>query len=181
MSKQHSKPRRLDEANSTGRRTGENWRIPEAAQVEVPVGMELLILRAAQDSTFRNLLLSDREVALGQSRIELRPSERNMLRSIPNGALEQMIARVVPNNPRRRTFMNKVATAAATLAAGTVAASVTTGCDQAVDGGASPAVEVDGKPDAAAPEAPPSEGVRTDQDNDAGAKAVNPRLRGLRR
>jgi hypothetical protein len=96
--------------------------------VKVPVGMEKLLFHAAKDEGFRKKLLSDRQAAIAECGIALRPSEEATLKVISNKALETMIANLVPENPRRRKFMGLVAAAAASLAAGT-AGSGCVGCD----------------------------------------------------
>lgn len=91
----------------------------QKGKMKVPVGMEKILFHASRDEEFRKKLLSDREIAIAQSGIRLRPSEEAMLKVISNTALEIMIANIVPENPRRRKFMGLVAAAAASLAAGT--------------------------------------------------------------
>ena len=93
--------------------------------IKVPVGFEKLLYHAARDEGFRKRLLNDREAAIQETRVRLRPSETAMLRVLSDNALEAMIANLVPENPRRRKFMGLVAAAAASLAAGTA------GCDDA--------------------------------------------------
>ena len=51
--------------------------------------------------------------------LRLRPSERAVLEAAPPAALAAMIDRIDASNPRRRKFMNLVAAAATSLAAGT--------------------------------------------------------------
>jgi hypothetical protein len=91
--------------------------------VHVPVGLEMLLYRAARDEAFRQRLLADREAAIREAGVRLRSSERATLDAIDDRALGVMIDRVVPENPHGRSFMTKVATAVTTLAAGTAAAS----------------------------------------------------------
>jgi hypothetical protein len=85
--------------------------------VKVPVGMEKVLFHAARDEEFKKKLLSDRQAAIAECGIELRPSEEATLKVVSNAALETMIANIVPENPRRRKFMGLVAAAAASLAA----------------------------------------------------------------
>lgn len=99
--------------------------------VQVPVGLEMLLYRAAKDEAFKRQLLAERGAAIGASGVSLLPSERAILGAISDQALVGMIDRVRPNNPRGRSFMTKVATAVTTLAAGTAAAS---SCNTEQDG-----------------------------------------------
>jgi len=94
--------------------------------VMVPVGIEKILYHAAGDEPFRRALLTDREGAVASMGMALRESERAVLRAVPDEALAAMIDRVVVKNPKRRRFMNAVAAAVTSLAAGT--ASV--GCDE---------------------------------------------------
>ena len=95
--------------------------------VKVPVGMEKLLFHAAQNEEFKRKLLNDRQTAVADSGIKLRPSEEATLKVIPKAALETMIENIIPQNPRRRKFMGLVAAAAASLAAGTAS----NACDDA--------------------------------------------------
>ena len=104
-----------------------------AEQVEIPVGFEMLLLRAAQDREFKRLLLTDREAAIAQSTVTLRASEQAALRAISDEALESMIRHFVAKDPKRRRFMSQVAAAAASLAAGTAATALGAGCDDTSD------------------------------------------------
>lgn len=94
--------------------------------VEVPVGLEALLYQAARDEAFKRCLLADRDAAIEACHVELRPSERATLAAIPDDVLAAMVDRLVVQNPRGRSVMNKVAAAVATLAASTAAAS---GCE----------------------------------------------------
>lgn len=91
--------------------------------VQVPVGLEMLLYRAAKDEAFKRRLLAEREATIGASGVSLLPSERAILGAISDQALLGMIDRVLPHNPHGRSFMTKVATAVTTLAAATAAAS----------------------------------------------------------
>ncbi len=118
--------------------------IPGAERVEVPVGLEMVLFQAARDESFKRRLLADRETAIAESTIPLGDSERAMLRVTTNAALEQMIRRVEPANQKSRPFMGKVAAAVTSLAAGTVAGTILTACEQNLVGGAGPAFYVGG-------------------------------------
>jgi hypothetical protein len=117
--------------------------------VKVPVGMEKVLFHAARDEEFKKKLLSDRQAAIAECGIELRPSEEATLKVVSNAALETMFANIVPENPRRRKFMGLVAAAAASLAAGTAS----NACGEAepqdvnVDAGVSGDTDIDGDTD----------------------------------
>lgn len=82
-------------------------------QMEIPISMELVLLRAARQETFCSALLDDPEGTLEEHGIEMRPSERAMLLSMSRGVLETMIGRFRTTGPGRSRFAKKVATAAA--------------------------------------------------------------------
>jgi hypothetical protein len=48
-------------------------------KIQVPVGLEKILFHAARDTSFKKLLLADRDAAIEKSRVSLRPSERAML------------------------------------------------------------------------------------------------------
>ena len=96
-------------------------------KVQVPVGLEKILFHAARDGSFKNLLLADRDAAIEKSGVSLRPSEHAMLSVATDDALEAMIAKINPSNPKKRKFMGLVAAAATSLAAGT--AVIAGGCD----------------------------------------------------
>lgn len=105
---------------------------------EVPVGFEIVMYKAADDPAFKRRLLADREAAIEESGVQLRPSEWATLRSVPPAALAAMIERLTPENPRRRAFMGKVAAAVTSLAAGTAAATTLVACERNLEGGTAP-------------------------------------------
>jgi hypothetical protein len=112
-------------------------------KIQVPVGLEKALYHAARDEEFKQRLLSDPRAAIEEAGINLRPSELAMLAAVPTSALENMIDRVVPENPKKRKFMGLVANAAASLAAGTVLSGCpdeteTENPDNNQDGGAGP-------------------------------------------
>jgi hypothetical protein len=125
-------------------------------KVAVPVGLEKILYLAARDPELRRRLLEDRAATIGALGVRLRPSERAMLEAAPVDELEAMIGRIDASNPRRRRFMNVVAAAATSLAAGTAAMSCVS-C-----GGVGPDVDADAGMDA---------GTDTDTDSDADSDA----------
>ena len=70
-----------------------NHQIPGSEDVKVPVGFEALLLKAAQDKSFKAELLSDREVAIDRAGVELRPSEWATLRAVSSRAPEEELYR----------------------------------------------------------------------------------------
>jgi len=136
-----------------------------AQRVRVPVGLEKVLYLAARDPALEARLLGDRAEAIAAIGIELRPSERAMLAAAPPEVLRAMIGRIDASNPRKRRFMNLVAAAATSLAAGTALASCD-GQDSVMAGGASDIdtdADVDAGGDASA--------VDTDTDTYAGGGA----------
>lgn len=135
-----------------------------AQKVRVPVGLEKVLYLAARDPDLRERLLADRAGTIAALGVALRPSEKAMLEAAPGAALEAMIDRIDASNPRKRKFMNLVAAAATSLAAGTALPA----CDDTVDhdainnmdsGGDGPDVDTDTDTD-------------TDTDMDAGQDAA---------
>ena len=101
------------------------WKPPR-----VPVGVERVLILAATDEAFHELLMSDREAALaGLDGISLEASEEAMLRYIPESQLRASILGLDTSrdNIQRRSFLRAVAVGVVTLAAGDAAM----GCDDA--------------------------------------------------
>ena len=115
-----------------------------AQTVSVPVGLEKVLYLAARDPKLRERLLADRAAAIAALGVQLRPSESAMLEAAPGDALEAMIEKIDASNPRRRKFMNLVAAAATSLAAGTALMS----CDPGQSMGVGP--DMDAGDDASA-------------------------------
>lgn len=86
----------------------------------VPVGVERVLYMAASDAAFRSALEQDRDTALADPSLQLRPSELAMLRAISAEQLSAAIASVDvrPQNVERRQFLRAVAVSTLTLAAG---------------------------------------------------------------
>ena len=134
-------------------------------KIQVPVGLEKILFHAARDDSFKKLLLADRDAAIEKSRVSLRPSERAMLSVATDGALEAMIARIIPTNPKKRKFMSLVAAAATSLAAGTVL--VAGGCDaQTAILGSTPDEDIDGSVDSGDTDSDSDTDTDTDTDSD---------------
>ena len=88
----------------------------------IPRGIEVLVKKAAVDPEFRAVLLEHRAAAAEQIDLELEPSEAMMLRAVPEGQLEAIIARTSVPDEHRRAFLGQMA--AAMLAALGVGATV---------------------------------------------------------
>ena len=82
------------------------------AEVQVPVGIETVILKASQDAGFKEILLSDRQAALNQCGFDLSHSESAMLSSMAPENLEAMIDRLNPATQKNKSFAKRVGTAA---------------------------------------------------------------------
>jgi hypothetical protein len=91
--------------------------------LNLPHGLEVLIIKAAVDPAFKALLLAHRADAAGEIGLTLTPTEAAMLAAIPAATLEATIAQTQVLPETRRVFLGKVA--AAMLAALGVG---TTGC-----------------------------------------------------
>jgi len=105
--------------------------------------MEKLLFCAARDPKLKARLLSDRGSVLAEVGGDLTPSEKAMLAAIPDSALAAMIASINPENPWRRSFMEKVA-GVASLAAAT--ATVSCSPSDSKTRGSDPDPDVDGQP-----------------------------------
>ena len=136
-----------------------------AQSVQVPVGLEKVLYLAARDPDLKARLLADRAGTIAELGVTLRPSERAMLEAAPCAAIEAMVDRINPGNPRKRKFMSLVAAAATSLAAGTAlvgCACESMGIRDDVDAGTD--TDVDAGQDAAV--------VDTDTDTYAGGGAL---------
>ncbi len=121
---------------------------PSKTTPMVPVGVERVLYAAARDPEFRARLRQDRDAAIIERGLILRPSELAMLRLIPAEQLEVSIDAMdtSPDNLKRRTFLGAVAASAAGLVAG----QPLSGCG-AVDGGSRPPDDYGPKSDAYQP------------------------------
>lgn len=117
--------------------------IPGAGDMEVPVGFVMLLYLAARDGAFRQQLLDDRDAAIAAAGVALRDSELATLRAVSDAALDHMIDSLAAENPWGRRLMRKVASAAASLAAGTAIGTVAVDCTSTHVAGTEPASEVD--------------------------------------
>ena len=82
-------------------------------EMEIPVSLELVLIRASEDADFKAALLVDPGDALEAHGIEMKPSETAMLLSMSRGVLETMIDRFQPSSHGRSRFARRVATAVA--------------------------------------------------------------------
>ena len=88
-------------------------------KVKVPIGIEKVLVRAAADSEFRNLLFTTRQAALDSLQGELSPTELQVLISIPEATLEGMIHSIDLQRHGKRRFMKGVVAAALVASAAT--------------------------------------------------------------
>jgi len=97
----------------------------ERSCVAVPRGIEVLVNKAAVDSEFRELLLSQRGAAAAAIKLKLDPAESAILNAIPREQLVQVVSQTTVPLEQRRVFLGRIA--AAMLAA--LGASLT-GCTE---------------------------------------------------
>jgi len=90
----------------------------KASTVPVPVGLEALLGLAAVDEDFRRRLVERRGDLADAAGVELTPSERAILASIPSEQLEAMAERVPPPPSHRREFLRSAAASAVVLLGG---------------------------------------------------------------
>ena len=125
---------------------GQPGKEKQKRQIEVPVGLEQLLFLAAQDETLKADLLADRNGTVERLGVQLRPTEATTLGSVSDAALQAMIERIRPDNPKQRRIMRLVAATVTSLAAGTAVIACDES-DQPPTRGVDPGTEVDG-PDA---------------------------------
>jgi len=102
----------------------------EEMSSEVTVGVERVLYEAATDPDFRRALVAERERALSDRGIKLKPAERAVLANVSDAALEAMIDSLrVPEHKRRR-FMKAVAA----VSAGAAVSVLVQGCPMADKG-----------------------------------------------
>jgi hypothetical protein len=89
------------------------------ATIRIPIGIERILYRAAVDPKFREQLHADRDSAIRSSGIRLLPSERMIIATVNDNALDSMIDRIHPEMHGKRRFMQSVAASFITLATGT--------------------------------------------------------------
>ena len=102
------------------------------AEVQVPVNIEKALLLAAEDRSFLNALLDDRQLALEESGIRLTESEKAILNALPETMIQTLVSRLKPSTQRNRKFVRNVA--AATVIGGMIIATATAGCDSQTKG-----------------------------------------------
>jgi hypothetical protein len=109
-----------------------------SGDAEVPVNLERILIMAAQDEQFRELLYNNRDEALSRSDIVFTASEQAVFNAMPRQMLEAMISRFKPARQRNLRFLKSVTAAA--MAGGLIIASC---ADDAVAGGAGPDIDSD--------------------------------------
>jgi hypothetical protein len=120
------------------------------SNVTVPLGIEVLVKKAAVDPEFRGLLFEQRGGAAAAIGLELDPAEDAMLSAIPKEQLAQIIGQTDVPDEQRRVFLGRIA--AAMLAALGVSLA---GCAQVGTQGV--------RPDRPMPQAEATKGIRPDR------------------
>ena len=77
----------------------------------IPLGVEVLVKKAAVDPEFRTLLVERRAEAASHIELELQPAEAAMLAAVPQAQLEAIIDRTTVPQEHRRAFLGKAAAA----------------------------------------------------------------------
>ncbi len=93
-------------------------------RADVTVGVERILYDAAMDDAFRAALLADRQGALADRNIVLKPSEEAVLATVSDTTLESMIGAIQVPDHRRRRFIKAVAA----VSAGSAGAVLLNGC-----------------------------------------------------
>jgi hypothetical protein len=106
--------------NASPRMTIVGGRPPEAraSKRPVPTGIEHVLRLASVDDAFRAQLVERRAAAAAAAGVELTPSERAILESVPKDQLLAMAASVPPPDPWRRDFLRQAAASAVVLLGG---------------------------------------------------------------
>ena len=78
---------------------------------QIPQGIEVLVLKAAVDPDFKQLLLQRRTTAAAAIELELTAAEATMLAAVPAAQLEAVIARASVPQEHRRAFLGQAAAA----------------------------------------------------------------------
>ncbi len=78
---------------------------------QIPQGIEVLVLKAAVDPDFKQLLLERRTAAAETIELELTAAEAAMLAAVPAAQLEAIIARSSVPQEHRRAFLGQAAAA----------------------------------------------------------------------
>ena len=108
----------------------------QRAMQPVPVGLEQLMAMAAVSDEFSEELWRDRDAAVEASGVELTGTERAILGSVDDAALQKMVAGVGRGIPEqdRRGFLNMSAAAVLALVGGGSLAAGAAGCDRTTKG-----------------------------------------------
>lgn len=77
----------------------------------IPLGVEVLVKKAAVDPAFRALLLERRAEAAAEIALGLQPAEAAMLAAVPRAQLEAIIDQTTVPQEHRRAFLGKAAAA----------------------------------------------------------------------
>jgi hypothetical protein len=103
----------------------------DSGQLNIPLGIQTLIKKAAVDGEFRSVLLKTRAEAAREIDLQLTRSEILILSSIPKAQLETIIENTTVPVEHRRVFLGKLAAAMLAL----LAAGLPTGCDRYLEPG----------------------------------------------
>jgi len=96
--------------------------------LQLPMGLERVLRRAAVDEGFCQQLVADRAAALDGCGLDLTASERAVLLATPEEHLLAMTSQLAPANPVRRSFIKRLAAAVALAVFGIAAAGSQMGC-----------------------------------------------------
>jgi hypothetical protein len=88
-------------------------------RLNIPVGIEKILYRAAIDPDFKKELLQDRDRALDNRGIRLTQYESLIFETVTDSTLALMVNQIKPEKHGKRRFMKAVAAAVVTLATGT--------------------------------------------------------------
>lgn len=122
-----------------------------SADVEIPVGLERLLLLAAGEPAFRERLLADPAAAAAERQIALSASEQATLAAMPRSVLAAMVTRLTPGRQKNTRLVTKVAAAVA----GTALVAASCYACGGVDPDYADAPLSDAATDAGAPDGPP--------------------------
>ncbi|MBN1918419.1 MAG: hypothetical protein JW889_10945 [Verrucomicrobia bacterium] len=75
----------------------------------IPIGIEVLVKKAAIDPDFRQILLARRAYAADEIALKLEPSEAVMINAVPAAQLEAIVARTTVHPKQRAAFLGRVA------------------------------------------------------------------------
>lgn len=101
----------------------------------IPLGVEVLVKKAAVDPAFRTLLVERRAEAASHIELELQPAEAAMLAAVPRAQLEAIIDRTTVPQEHRRAFLGKAAAAMVAVLGGMAPGAAAAGMGFGAGGG----------------------------------------------